>query len=306
MLLLSQGQYEEGWKYFEWRWLDESTGLRKPSYNQPTWTGEQDLVGKKILVYGEQGLGDIIQFSRYAKRLSDLGAAVILEVPKPLHKLLQTLSGNIQIAGSGDVVNFFDYQCPLLSLPFAFKTSLTNLQDPGKYIFSEGSKLSEWRDKLGPKTVPRVGLVWRGNPLHKNDQHRSVELGDLEPYLPETVHYFILQKEVSYVDQRILESHPKFIFFKDGIRDFTDTAALVELMDLVISIDTSVAHLSAAMCQKTWILIPHFQTDWRWLLSRSDSPWYSSVRLFRQNTTKNWISSFEEINTNLKYITMNL
>ena len=289
MACLLAGDLAAGWTDYEWRWKDEAgTNAReRRDFRQPLWLGQPSPAGKSILIYGEQGLGDTLQFCRYAKPLAELGAEVILEVQKPLETLLKGLAGVSHLAARGGVLPEFDYQCPLLSLPLAFKTRLESIPAAARYIHVDASRTAQWRDRLPAGSRPRVGLMWSGNAMHRRDRYRSLALADLIRYLPAEIHYVSLQKEVRESDAAALRSNAEVMDFADDQGDFSDAAALCECMDLVISVDTSVAHLSGALGKETWILLP-FSPDWRWLLGRVDSPWYPTVRLYRQERIDDW------------------
>ena len=232
--------------------------------------------------------------------VSDLGAKVILEVPPTLQSLVTKLDGVEKIIAKGGSLPGFDYQCPLLSLPLALQTRIESIPNPGTYLQLDHNlgKTEEWHSRLGIKTRPRIGLVWSGNPRHKNDRNRSLLLSDLLPHLPEEFEYVSLQKEVRAIDQKTLESHPQIRSFAAQLNDFSDTAALIDELDLIISVDTSVAHLSGALGKKTWVLLPYVP-DWRWMLDRADSPWYSSMTLYRQSMKGNWNTVLEKIHNDL-------
>jgi tetratricopeptide (TPR) repeat protein len=288
---LIKGNLEDGFVEYESRWDRGEAGnsIEKRSFDKPLWLGVDSLQGKAILLYGEQGLGDFIHFCRYVKLVADLGAKVILEVPPPLAGLMRGLEGASQLAIKGEKLPSFDYQCPLLSLPLAFKTNLHTIPDTGGYLNLDRhpNKIMEWNARLGVKSKPRVGLVWSGNPQHKNDYNRSLLLRDILSSLPNQFEYISLQKEVREVDKLTLDSNSHILTFASYLNDLYDTAALIHNLDLVISVDTSVAHLSGALGKKTWVLLPH-TPDWRWLLDRVDSPWYLSMKLYRQSTAGDW------------------
>ena len=298
LALLVGGDLEKGWELFEWRWKRNSFTAPNRNFTQPLWLGTETIKGKTILLHSEQGLGDTIQFFRYVKLVADLGAKVILELETPLIPLLSSSASDLQVVARGLALPAFDFHCPLLSLPLAFKTSLATIPSAQAYLRVAVSKASEWADKLGVKVKPRAGLVWSGSTIHKNDFNRSIKLSALVPFLPESVEYFSLQKEVREYDQVTLQGYPAIRHFGDELNDFSDTAALCEQMDVVISVDTSVAHLSAALGKATWVLLP-YAPDWRWLLDREDTPWYPSARLFRQRANGGWASVFEEVNAAL-------
>ena len=302
LCLLLQGDFENGLQLYESRWTSEKVSeiVGKRFFDGPAWLGAESLQDKTILLYGEQGLGDFIQFCRYVKLVADLGANVILEVPEALAGLMKGLDGISQLVIKGEALPFFDYQCPLLSLPLVFKTNLDTIPNPSRYINLNNypNKIMEWKAGLGSKLKPRVGLVWSGNPHHKNDHNRSILLRDILPFLPNQFEYVSLQKEVREVDKLTLDSNPHILNFAGHLNDFLDTAALIDNLDLVISVDTSVAHLSAALGKETWVLLSHVP-DWRWLLDREDSPWYPSMKLYRQTSIGNWNSVLDRVKSDL-------
>jgi ADP-heptose:LPS heptosyltransferase len=221
-----------------------------------------------------------------------------LEVPKALRGLLSGLEGVDEVIEKGKAPPAFDYHCPLLSLPLAFKTTLANIPSPKPYLAASIQKCDEWAQRLGAKGKPRVGLVWSGSTTHTNDHNRSLTLQQLLPHLPDHYEYVSLQKEVREVDKAVL-GVSRIRHYGDELNDFTDTAALCELMDLVVSVDTSVAHLAGAIGKTTLVLLPYVP-DWRWLLKRNDSPWYSSCRIFRQPSIGSWDEPLAQIENNLK------
>jgi len=298
---LLAGNFNEGWARYEWRWqsksISKTAGIRK--FSQPLWLGTEVLKDQTIFLYAEQGLGDTIQFSRYVSLVAGLGAKVVLEVQPSLVKLLSYLEGISQIISKGDKLPNFDYQCPLMSLPLAFKTELKTIPSVSKNISTDEKKVEKWQAILGEKTKPRVGIVWSGAVNHKNDLQRSLKLSQLITHLPSDYEYLSLQKKISDVDKEVLIECCKIKHFGDDLKDFTDTAALCELIDIVISVDTSVAHLAGTLGKNTWVLLP-YSPDWRWLLDRNDSPWYSSVKLYRQEKINDWESALVNIESDLK------
>ena len=301
LCLLQMGNFELGWKKYEWRWKDKTLDKPVHHFTQPAWLGTEPLQGKTILLHSEQGLGDTIQFCRYAKLVHGLGAQVILEVQEPLLGLLAGLDGVAQLVARGAALPAFDYHCPLLSLPLAFKTNLSNIPTAGGYLAALPDKVTQWQARLGPKTKPRVGLVWSGSKGHKNDHNRSFLLSELLKFLPPDLEYLSLQKEVREADRETLERHPQIVQLGEEIKDFTDTAALCALVDVLVSADTSVVHLAGAMGRPAWVLLP-FNPDWRWLLDRNDSPWYSSARLYRQDSMGDWGGVFERLRADLSLL----
>jgi ADP-heptose:LPS heptosyltransferase len=212
--------------------------------------------------------------------------------------LLAGLEGVSQLLARGSELPDFDCHCPLLSLPLALKTNLNTIPSSTKYLTADAAKVARWRAKLGEKTKPRIGVAWSGSPIHANDRNRSILLAELIQYLPIGYQYVVVQKDSRSADQKTLETNPRMMNFSDDLEDFSDTAALCECLDLVISVDTSVAHLSAALGRTTWIVLP-FSPDWRWLMDRDDSPWYPSVKLYRQTGIGDWNGVLERVRADL-------
>jgi tetratricopeptide (TPR) repeat protein/ADP-heptose:LPS heptosyltransferase len=296
LTLLLAGELIQGWKLYEWGWKNNHRGIYRDFF-QPLWLGLVDISGKTILLHSEQGLGDTIQFCRYVKLIKELGAKVLLEVPKPLMGLLHGLEGVDQLIECGKPLPDFEYHCPLMSLPLAFKTELVSIPNPTPYLVASPQKCNEWAQRLGAKTKPLVGLVWSGSTEHKNDHNRSLTLQLLSPCLSNLFEYVSLQKELREKDkQRLSVCDVKH--YEDEIKDFSDTAAICELMDLVISVDTSVAHLAGAIGKKTWVLLP-YAPDWRWLLHKDYSPWYQSIKIYRQPSPGDWDSVTQRVRQDL-------
>ncbi len=291
--LLLCGDFAQGWKFYEWRWRRDAFSSRKRDFPQPLWLGDAPLNGRTVLLHAEQGLGDSIQFCRFAREVTALGAKVLLEVPRPLMTLFETLEGTKQLFEKGSALPHFDYHCPLLSLPLAFQTRLANIPSLSPYLASTAARREFWQRHLGPPSKPRVGLVWSGNVRDRDDLQRSLTLKALLPYLPPGLEYICLQKELRPADQDAMQANP-IRFFGAHIQDFSDTAALCDMVELVISVDTSVAHLAGALGKPTWILLP-YAPDWRWMLDRDDSPWYPSARLYRQGSDRSWTPVLERV-----------
>jgi hypothetical protein len=298
---LLQGDFENGWIDYEWRpkHLGGADDRERRVFPQPRWLGAPWLAGKTILIYCEQGLGDTLQFCRYAGLLAASGATVILEVQAPLAALLGGLQGVSQVFTRRDPLPDFDYHCSLLSLPLAFKTDLRTIPAAPQYLRANASKVSKWRAKLGEKSNIRIGLMWSGNPGNKRDQYRSIRLSELLLHLPTEFQYVSLQKEVREVDRETLRS-TQIMHFADEQQDFTDAAALCQCMDLIVSVDTSIAHLSGALGKETWVLLSS-TPDWRWMLDRIDSPWYPTATLYRQDPTDaGWGAVLERLGADLR------
>ncbi len=301
LFLLRSGDLLSGWAEFEWRWRAKSGPIyrEKRVFREPLWLGKEDLAGKTLLLYGEQGLGDSLQFCRYVEKVAALGARVILEVPGPLVSLSTTMKGVAQVVRYADPLPSFDFQCPLMSLPLVFKTTLESIPAPAHYLSSDPQKVAVWQARLGPRTKPRVGLTWSGNQAPKTNRERHFFLARLLPYLTDTCQYFCMQTDIRPEDHQTLQETSAIQQFRGELRDFSDTAALCECMDLMLSVDTSVAHMSGALGKKTWVMLAHV-ADWRWLLDRSDCPWYPGMRLFRQQTRSDWTPVFEQIAAELR------
>jgi tetratricopeptide (TPR) repeat protein len=300
LVALYLGEFATGWAGFEWRW-DHAQQLNigaVRNFEQPLWLGEAPLAGKRLLIYSEQGLGDTLQFSRYAALCAAQGATVILEVQKPLLAALTDLPGVTQLLAKGTTLPPFDYQIPIMSLPLAFKTTLDTIPAPANYLQADATRVVEWRALLGERKRPRVGIVWSGNSNNPIDRHRSVALAEWIPHLPPEFDYFCLQRDIRDADSAALESSDLFSF-DDDLMDFKSTAALCECMDLVISVDTSLLHLSGALGKRSWLLLP-FAPDWRWLRDREDTPWYPSVKLYRQTAAGDWSGVFARVAADLR------
>jgi tetratricopeptide (TPR) repeat protein len=304
LTLLLLGKFQDGWRAFEWRWRNaQRLGIGKlRDFEQPLWLGETSLAGKRLLIHSEQGLGDALQFCRYATLSAALGATVIMEAQEALLGLLSSLDGVAELIPKGHSVPAVDYQCPLMSLPLAFKTTVDTIPAPTKYLRSDPGKVAHWRTRLGEQKRPRIGLTWSGNPDNPVDARRSIALADWIAHLPPEFEYFRLQTQLRPADRATLDSTDCIFSFEDfdnGALDFAGTAALCECMDLVISVDTSLAHCSGALGRRTWVLLP-FLPDWRWLLDRDDSPWYPTMRLYRQKSPGDWNEVLARVATDLR------
>ena len=299
LLRLLRGEFEAGWAEYEWRWKTGGLNFPDRGFAQPLWLGREPLAGRTILLHAEQGLGDTIQFCRYVPLVRERGARVILEVQPPLLRLLAHLDGAAQIIARGSALPPFDCHCPLLSLPLAFQTRIETIPASPTSLRIDAGALAAWSRLLGPAARPRVGIVWSGSTEHSNDRNRSLALSRLLEYLPGEFGYVSLQKELREADRAVLDAHPAIRHFGAQLSDFTDTAALCGLMDVVVSVDTSVAHLSAALGRPTWVLLP-FSPDWRWLLARDDSPWYPAMRLYRQERLGNWDGALRRVGAELR------
>jgi tetratricopeptide (TPR) repeat protein len=292
-VLLLTGNFSDGWREYEWRLLKPDFGIAKTRFPRPRWTG-QDLAGKRILLHAEQGAGDIIQFCRLATPLAQRGAQTILACPPTLLRLLRTLDGISHLITDTQTAPDFDYHCYLLSLPLLFGLNLQTIPARVPYLHPQPDSAEHWRSRLMPLgNRKKIGLVWAGNPNHSNDHNRSIPASAFAP-LSEIpgVSLISLQK----VEGANPPPPPGFelIDHTAEIFDYADTAALIANLDLVIAADTSVAHLAGALAKPVWTLLP-FHPDLRWMLDRSDSPWYPTMRLFRQPRPSDWQTPIRQI-----------
>ena len=281
---LLMGDYANAWPMYESRWQLSNVAHLARKFEQPQWNGTESLAGKSILLHAEQGFGDTLQFCRYAPLVANRGGRVVLEVQPQLVSLLTGMTGVHQVLARGDTLPAFDVHCPLLSLPLAFGTTLENIPAQVPYLRAQPEQVLAWRERLGPKTKPRVGVVWAGSGSIDNDQ-RSLKLADFARACDAEVEFFGLQKEVRATDREELARHPHIENLALG--DFADTAGVIENLDLVMTVDTAVAHLAGALGKPVWLLLA-FAPTWRWLLGRDDSPWYPTARLFRQPEPGDW------------------
>lgn len=287
---LLTGDYAAGWPDYEAR-KRRKAPVGERSFPQPLWLGDADISGKAILVHWEQGYGDTIQFSRYVKLLADAGAKVLFAPQRPLRTLMETLDARVQIVDIDEPLPVFDFHCPLISLPLAFGTELRTIPHTQGYLHVDSRKLSAWRDVLGDTTKPSIGVVWSGK--DKPDRSRSIDFRRFATLLDERYQFISLQKDVSEQD-RLQLAAAKIVHLGDVLDDFADTAAVCSLMDLVISVDTAVAHLAGALAIPVWVLLPHVP-DWRWMLDRSDTPWYPTMTLIRQRQRGDWEAPLRQV-----------
>jgi tetratricopeptide (TPR) repeat protein len=282
------GNFAAAWEDHEWRWKVPGFPSPTRSFSQPLWTGER-LAGRKILLHTEQGFGDSIQFLRYVPLVAQRGPAqVILEVHPELFALAKDLPGADAVVKRGDPLPAFDVQAPLLSLPLAFKTSLKTIPAATPYLKVEEARRARLQPLLRKGVAPRIGLVWAGNPRHGNDHNRSLPLTAFAPMLNGVKASWVsLQMGPRQADIATLGYGDRLQDFSPHLTDFADTAAVMAMLDLVICVDTSVAHLAGALNRPVWVLIP-YAPDWRWMLQTEESPWYPSMRLFRQAAPGKW------------------
>jgi tetratricopeptide (TPR) repeat protein len=287
--LLLTGDFTSGFAEFEWRWqLPEHPSRNFP---QPLWDGS-DLAGRTILLHAEQGFGDSIQFVRYAPLVAERGGRVILECQAPLVRLLETMNGVEQVIARDTELPEFDLQAPLMSLPFLFQTTLDTVPVQIPYLTAPASPLKLSRS---PHAKLHVGIVWAGNPERQGDRDRSCPLHYFYPVLelPEVACYS-LQKGAVVSELAQLSNQYPIQDLSEQLHDFADTAAAIQQLDLIITVDTAVAHLAGALGHPVWVVLAHLP-DWRWMCDRLDSPWYPGMRLFRQSAPGDWSSVFTQV-----------
>ncbi len=298
LMLLSMGRFAEGWREYEWR---RSRIAAPDPRKDPTrlWLGEVDLSGRTLFVHHEQGLGDTIQFCRFIPIVRRRAGAVVVSVQTSLRRLISQIDPTCDYLDGTEVPAEYDFHCPLLSLPLALAIDLPTIPSAPRYLAADPERRARFEAWLGPRRGPRVGIAWSGSPGHDNDRNRSLAFAALAPLLACGADWICLHKEIRPSDlDRFFEAGG--VRFAGGmLADFSDTAGLIETLDLVISVDTSVAHLAAALGKPTWILLP-YGADWRWMSGRSDSPWYPTARLVRQVSPGDWPGAIDQVRRDLE------
>jgi tetratricopeptide (TPR) repeat protein len=297
---LTLGDFKAGWNAYEWRWKTGAFADKRRAFRQPLWLGNTPLSGKTILLHAEQGFGDTIQFIRYARLLKNSGASVLCEVQPELMPLLAPFDG-IDLVAKGAVLPHFDLHCPLLSLPLAFGTEPETIPAGIPYLSAPAARVAYWRDRL-PQGAPRAGFVCSGSRAHKNDANRSIAFSRFEQLfanLPFTC--FSLQREMRDADREVLQRLPNLVDLGPELSDFAETAAVISLLDVVVSVDTAVAHLAGALGKPVVILLPH-AADFRWMRDRDDTPWYPTAKLLRQAAFGDWDSAIGRLADELRGI----
>jgi tetratricopeptide (TPR) repeat protein len=298
---LLAGNYQQGWELYESRWRYEHLAGSKPQLPRPEWQG-QDLKGKTILVIGEQGLGDQIQFSRFLYELSERGAAIKLHVSEPLKPLFNSDNRKVlQVTSGQDDIGDCDYWIPIMSLPRVLGITLSNLRQDLHYIQADPEKIKKWEQLLGKKTRMRVGFAWSGRRDSWINQHKAMPLDLMQDLISRSPNHewISLQVDADADDQQRIA--PLVQTFPGAVQNMADTAGLLHHMDLVISVDTAVAHLSGAMGRSTWIPLNLYGNCWRWGVERSDCAWYPSTRLFRQHSYGDWSQVLDKITQYLSW-----
>ncbi|NVO12737.1 MAG: tetratricopeptide repeat protein [Rhodoplanes sp.] len=292
---LQRGDLAAGWAGYEWRWSfgqarrDGVTPIPPPTVRDPA-----ALRGRSVLLVAEQGLGDTLQFFRYAPLLAAAGAHVTVAVHPPLAPLLAAADPSVTVTAQGPALPPADHRLALLSLPLVFGTTLDRVPAAVPYVRSDPSRVAAWRARLGPPDRLRVAVAWSGNPANADDRRRSIPLHDLAPLLDRDVAWLAVQKDLRPADAEVAAARPGLRLLGPELRDFADTAAVLDLVDLVVAVDTGVVHLAGAMGRPVWVLLP-FNPDWRWLLDRADSPWYPTARLFRQSARGDWTGVIRDV-----------
>jgi tetratricopeptide (TPR) repeat protein len=286
------GDIRAGFTLYETRWTQK--GGPRHGYPEDTlWLGKAPLGDRTVLVHAEQGFGDVIQFCRFSP-LAAPPSRLVLQVQPPLKRLLTSLDGVGAVCAVGEETPAFDVHVPIMSLPLALDLGLEDLAPRSPYLHASPVLVEQWRRTLPPADGPRVGLAWSGNPGHDNDHNRSMTLEALSPLLRHQAQFVSLQKAYRPQDRALLDALPQVLSYEGDLGDFADTAALIACCDLVIAVDTAVAHLAGALGKPIWLMLPRF-CDWRWMNERDDSPWYPSATLFRQRAFGDWADVIESM-----------
>ena len=294
LVLLLKGDYAQGWPEHEWRLRTRTSTSPRREFPQPKWDGS-DLNGRTILLHSEQGLGDSIQFARYAPLVASRGGKVIMQCQSPLCRLFHNLAGVTHVIANSNTPPDFDVHCPMLSLPCLFNTTVDAIPASIPYLQADGDLTRQWTQRLSSCAKTKIGLVWAGAAGHATDHLRSISPALFAPLAKVPgVELHSLQKGAAPTQLAALPPEMHLIDHTAQLDDFADTAALMANLDLIISVDTAVAHLAGALGKRAWLLL-QYTPDWRWLLDRDDSPWYPTVRLFRQKFAGNWAEVIERV-----------
>jgi tetratricopeptide (TPR) repeat protein len=298
LILLKLGNFEEGWPLYESRLIGSPSFPPVRQELQNNFINVGGLANKSVLLISEQGVGDTILFYRYVKKIFNLNARVTVAVQKSLIDLLLASKPVWNIVSIEGVFPGCDYKSSLLSLPFILQEKCVDTNADNPYIFSDQNKVSEWRSRIGPKRKPLIGLVWSGNTLFKENAKRSIPLLQMISFLPSNLQYISLQKELSDFDLKVLERNAFISNYASYLIDFNETAALIDCLDLVITVDTSIAHLAGAMGKRAWLLLSD-NPDWRWFMDTESSPWYPTIKIFRQDQLGDWSSVLKRVELEL-------
>lgn len=295
--LLLLGDLKRGWAESEWRTRSVAFQGKLLNIRQPRWQGES-LEGRTIFLHGEQGFGDILQFLRFVPEVARKAQAVLLLVSEELEPLVgATLPANCRILPQHSVLPPIDFHCPLMSLPAVLGTTLETLPAQVPYLHATPEAIQRWKARLGSDGL-KVGIAWSGNPKHGNDRNRSLSLSTFSAADAEGCRFFTVQPHMRDGDREVLAAWTRAEDVGRDLRDFADTAGLMAALDLVITVDTSVAHLAGALGKPVWVLLP-YGPDWRWMLERTDSPWYPTARLYRQPTVGDWANVLARVKADL-------
>lgn len=288
------GEYPAGWDSYEWRWKVKGLNLSMPEFQQPLWNGDP-LPAGTLLLHAEQGLGDTLQFVRFAQLAAVRCGTVLLQCQPQIAGILRSVRGLSRVIARGEPLPAFDAHLPLMSLPRIVRTTLDRIPWDGPYVHAEPRRVAAWRGMLAPQARLHVGLVWAGRPDYWDDRKRSISLDMLAPLAAPGIAFYNLQWGGEAAAQAAAPpAGMRMVDFGDRIRDFSETAALVRCLDVVIAVDTAMSHLAGAMGARTWVLLPQ-APEWRWLLEREDSPWYPATRLFRQDVDGDWSGPIRRI-----------
>ena len=278
---------EPGWRNFEWRWRAPTERPFVRECAAALWLGDEAISGKRLLIQSEQGLGDTLQFIRYAAQLADQGAQVFVDAPAALKSILSRVEGVFQVISPDEDLPAVDFRCPMMSLPHALRLATPLGAGTQGYLTVHPDALRKWEDRFGPGDRPLVGLAYAGNAKHTNDLNRSIRLDELLPHLPRGPRYVVLQTELRDGDAALMSTRHDVEWMGPEFRDFMDTAAASTRLDLIVTVDTAIAHLAGAIGRPTLLLLP-FEPDWRWGFDRKNSLWYPSVTLLRQVRRGDW------------------
>lgn len=291
---LMLGDFDIAWKYYDSRWYFDSDQSQKPVLPGPEFDGTQNIENKNILVYGEQGLGDHIQFSRYIYLLEDLKANVIFACRPPLVNFFTSNFPKSKVNSMVEESIAYDYHVPLMSLPKIFKTTIDTIPFSGKYLNASPTSIDKWSKRLGPKNKMHIGINWAGNKNAFITKFRKLPLNDMLRLNSSNVQLVNLYYDITEEEKAILTKN-NILDFSSELTDFDDEAGLIANMDLVVTVDTVTAHLAGALGIPTWVMLADYGCDWRWFLERSDSPFYSCVKLFRKKENEDWSAVLDQV-----------
>jgi tetratricopeptide (TPR) repeat protein len=298
LILLKLGNFEEGWPLYESRLKGSPSFPPVRPEIKNDFINVSELANKSVLLLSEQGVGDTVLFYRYVKKILNLNTRVTVAVQNNLVDLLAQSKPLWNVVNISGALPACDYSYSLLSLPFLLREKFIDIHDENPYVFSDPMKVSEWKSRLGPKQKPRIGLAWSGNILFKGNAKRSIPLLQVISFLPSDLQYVSLHKELSDFDLKILERNTFISNYASNLTDFNETAALIDCLDLVITVDTSIAHLAGAMGKRAWLLLSD-NADWRWFIDTEFSPWYPTIKIFRQDQLGDWSSVLKKVELEL-------